>query len=416
MRKIFSIIFLLFFTSCNDEDELLKIDFPNILLIIADDLGNDALSGFNNNNSNPHTPTLDSLRMKGITFSNVWSSPVCSPTRAGLLTGKYGFKTNVLDAGDKLDENEISVQEKIDMVFNDTYSFGVIGKWHLSGTPTIASHPLNFNLDYYAGTIGGGVRSYYDYSIIENGNSYDENTYVTKKFTELAFKWIKSQSKPWFLWLSEIAPHTPFESPPQGTYSQNDLSTDLGKFKSSIESLDYYINQLFNEMDSDTKLNTLIIFLGDNGTDNSVLQGYPSRHGKGTLYEGGVRVPLIISGNEVKRIGSSDASLIQTLDIPALILNYIGGDALFADGESFIHLLSEESNHREFLFSESVNDNNEVFAVKNKNYKLLNKNGKEEFYYLGNNINERNDLLENLLNSNEKNNLEELREYYNSLK
>ena len=80
-------------------------------------------------------------------------------------------------------------------------------------------------------------------------------------------------------------------------------------------------------------------------------------------------------------------------------------------------MLSEESNHREYLFSESVNDNNEVFAVKNKNYKLLNKNGNEEFYYLGNNINERNDLLENLLNSriNEKNNLEELREYYNSL-
>ena len=122
--------------------------------------------------------------MKGITFSNVWSSPVCSPTRAGLLTGKYGFKTNVLDVGDKLDENEISIQEKIDMVFNDTYSFGVIGKWHLSGTPTIASHPLSFGLDYYAGTIGGGVKSYYDYSIIENGNSYDENTYVTKKFTD----------------------------------------------------------------------------------------------------------------------------------------------------------------------------------------------------------------------------------------
>ena len=79
-------------------------------------------------------------------------------------------------------------------------------------------------------------------------------------------------------------------------------------------------------------------------------------------------------------------------------------------------MLSDESDHREYLFSESVNDNNEVFAVKNKNYKLLNKNGDEEFYYLGNNINERNDLLENPLNSNQKNNLEELREYYNSLK
>ena len=406
MQKIFFILFLFFFISCNREEESSKINFPNILLIIADDLGIDAISGFNNNNSNPLTPTLDSLRMKGITFSNVWSSPICSPTRAGLLTGKYGFKTNVLNVGDKLDEKETSIQQKIDMVFNDIYSFGVIGKWHLSGTPTISSHPLNFGLDYYTGTIGGGVKSYYDYSIIENGNSYEENTYVTKKFTELSSQWIKSQSKPWFLWLSEIAPHIPFESPPQGTYSQNDLSTDLGKFKSSIESLDYYINQLFNAMD----------FLGDNGTDNSVLQGYPSRHGKGTLYEGGIRVPLIVSGKEVKRNGISDASLIQTFDIPALILNYIGGDVSFNDGESFFHLLSEEGNHREYLFSESLNNNNDVFAVKNNNYKLLNKNGKEEFYYVGDNIRETNNLLENTLNSNEKNNLEELRIFYNSLK
>ena len=416
MQKNFFIFFLFFFISCNREEESSKMNFPNILLIIADDLGNDAISGFNNNNSNPYTPTLDSLRMKGITFSNVWSSPICSPTRAGLLTGKYGFRTNVLNVGDKLDKKETSIQEKIDMVFNDIYSFGVIGKWHLSGTPTDASHPLNFGLDYYAGTIGGGVKSYYDYSIIENGNSYDENTYITKKFTELSSQWIKSQSKPWFLWLSEIAPHTPFESPPQGTYSQSDLSNDLGKFKSSIESLDYYINQLFNEMDLNTKLNTLIIFLGDNGTDNSVLQGYPSRHGKGTLYEGGIRVPLIISGKEVKRNGISDASLIQTFDIPALILNYIGGDVSFNDGESFFHLLSEVGNHREYLFSESLNNNNDVFAVKNNNYKLLNKNGTEEFYYLGDNIKETNNLLENALNLNQKNNLEELRMFYNSLK
>ena len=127
-------------------------------------------------------------------------------------------------------------------------------------------------------------------------------------------------------------------------------------------------------------------------------------------------MPLIISGKEVKRNGISDASLIQTFDIPALILNYIGGDVSFNDGESFFHLLSEVGNHREYLFSESLNNNNDVFAVKNNNYKLLNKNGTEEFYYLGDNIKETNNLLENALNLNQKNNLEELRMFYNSLK
>ena len=78
---------------------------PNVLLIIADDLGNDMLAGFNEYEINPLTPTLDSLRASGISFTNVWSSPICSPTRAGLISGQYGFRTGVLNAGDKLDES-----------------------------------------------------------------------------------------------------------------------------------------------------------------------------------------------------------------------------------------------------------------------------------------------------------------------
>ena len=110
---------------------------PNVLLIIADDLGNDMLAGFNDYEINPLTPTLDSLRASGISFTNVWSSPICSPTRAGLISGQYGFRTGVLNAGDKLDESTPSIQQKINEEIPGTYVHGVIGKWHLSGQPTV---------------------------------------------------------------------------------------------------------------------------------------------------------------------------------------------------------------------------------------------------------------------------------------
>ncbi len=136
------------FIGCNSRNKK-----PNVIFILVDDLGWNDL-GYTGSTFY-ESPNIDKFSNESFEFLSAYSaSPVCSPTRAGLLTGKYGFKTNVLDVGDKLDENEISIQEKIDMVFNDTYSFGVIGKWHLSGTPTIASD-VPFLLTSFPETING---------------------------------------------------------------------------------------------------------------------------------------------------------------------------------------------------------------------------------------------------------------------
>ena len=208
----------------------------------------------------------------------------------------------------------------------------------------------------------------------------------TEKFTNLASDWIETQVQPWFLWMTHVAPHTPYEVPPEGTYSQSDVSNPLGIYSASIESLDYYINQLIIGMDQLTKENTLFIFIGDNGTDNDILRGYSSSHGKGTLYEGGVRVPLIISGSHVSRKNAIDTSMIQSLDLTSLILDYIGISNTFEDSQSFLALLNSPGIHREYLYSESVNRKNSVYAVKNLKYKLLVKNENEEFYDLQENL------------------------------
>jgi len=390
--------------------------YPNILLIIADDLGNDMLAGFNEYEINPLTPTLDSLRASGISFTNVWSSPICSPTRAGLISGQYGFRTGVLNAGDKLDESTPSIQQKINEEIPETYVHGVIGKWHLSGQPTIREHPYSFGLDYFAGVIGGSVGSYYGYPLIVNNERNRSYVYATEQFTNLASDWIETQVQPWFLWMTHVAPHTPYEVPPEGTYSQSDVSDPLGMYLASIESLDYYINQLIKGMDQLTKENTLFIFIGDNGTDNDILRGYSSSHGKGTLYEGGVRVPLIISGSHVSRKNATDTSMIQSLDLTSLILDYIGISNTFEDSQSFLALLNSPGIHREYLYSESVNRKNSVYAVKNLKYKLLVKNENEEFYDLQENLLENENLLDNELTDLQQTNYEALKSYVFNLK
>lgn len=392
------------------------LGYPNILLIITDDLGNDMLAGFNDYEIIPITPTLDSLRSVGVSCTNVWSSPICSPTRAGLITGQYGFRTDVLNAGDLLDETTPSIQQRINEDFPDQYAHGVIGKWQLSGQPTIRDHPYSFGFDYFAAVIGGSVSSYTDYQIIIDQAVSRESTYATQKFTNLAADWIEAQSQSWFLWMTYIAPHTPYEVPLDDTYTQADISDNYGKYLASMESLDHYINQLIVGMEDDVKANTLFIFVGDNGTDNELLRGYSEDHGKGTVYEGGVRVPLIIAGPGVGRAGAFDNSMIQSLDLPALILNYMGGAGSFGDGKSFFPLLNTTGSHREYLYTESVNTNNSVYAVKNASYKLWIKNEREALCYHGENLREDENLLNTDLTDEAQTRYDALKNYVSVLK
>jgi len=215
--KTFKSYFFLFFIicACSTNEEVATIDTqepevesskPNILLIIADDMGLDATPGYNIGSVKPNMPTLQGLMSSGVKFNNLWSYPVCSPTRASMLTGKYGFRINVLKAGDVLSTSEVSIQKHLDNNSSE-YNHAVIGKWHLSSN---INHPNDMGIDYYSGLLSGGVQSYSNWNLTTNGQTSTSTEYTTSKFTDLAIDWKTNQTQPWFLWLAYNAPHTPF--------------------------------------------------------------------------------------------------------------------------------------------------------------------------------------------------------------
>ena len=216
--KIKTIIFVctLFFISA--QKFYSQNNTPNILLIIADDLGIDFTNGYQQNELMPTTPTLDSLRATGITYKNMWSSPSCAPTRAAIISGKYGIKTGLVRAPVNLDVSETSVFTMLNTVTNNAYAKALIGKWHLSN-PINFNHPQQHGVDYYEGLTTNAVNNYYNWEKLVNGVASNETEYLTTYFTNSAIQWINTQDKPWFLSLSHIAPHVPFHVPPDGLYS-----------------------------------------------------------------------------------------------------------------------------------------------------------------------------------------------------
>jgi arylsulfatase A-like enzyme len=167
MKKYFLLLVLgLFYTT------ILSAQQPNVLLIIADDMGNDAIEGFGVDIPNfPNTPNLNALKEEGITYRNAWATPICSPTRASIMSGKYGIKTGVMEVPGNLDLEHESLFTYIDRETNDAYSTAVIGKWHIS-SPINPNHPFEHGLDHYEGVIAGGVQDYYDWQKVENGRLY----------------------------------------------------------------------------------------------------------------------------------------------------------------------------------------------------------------------------------------------------
>ena len=254
--------------SAKPEDDIIQEEIPtptnslpNILLVIADDMGLDACPGYSLGTIKPNMPNLQNLINTGIRFNNVWSNPTCSPTRAGILTGKFGFRTGVTKVDDELSTSETSIQKFLDLNTNAGYSHALIGKWHLSKD---ANHPNNMGIDYYAGILNGTVQSYTNWNLNINGTTTISTEYTTTKLTDLAIDWVDSQTKPWFLWVAYNAPHTPFHVPPNNLHSQENLATDQGSidanplpyYMAALEALDTEMGRLINSMSQEEKDNT----------------------------------------------------------------------------------------------------------------------------------------------------------------
>ena len=382
-------------------------DKPNILLIIADDMGLDATPNFPEGTIKPNMPNLQALMDTGITFKNVWSYPVCSPTRASILTGKYGSKTGVLEVGNTINTTETSIQQFLDDGTSNAYASAVIGKWHLSNS---AEDPITMGIDYYAGLLTGGVQSYTNWNLTENGITSNSTEYTTSKFTDLAIEWVDKQPKPWFLWLAFNAPHTPFHLAPTNLHSQGNLLTDAASidanptpyYMSAIEAMDSEIGRFLSSLTIEERANTVIIFVGDNGTPNKVTQyPYSRSKSKNSLYQGGVNVPMVVSGVGVTRTNVQDAALISTTDLFSTIASLAGiSTSSRENSTSFYPLLTSSSaSTREYAYTE-ISNNGIGYAIRNATYKLIKyESGTEEFYKLTTDAYENSNLIGTTLSS-----------------
>jgi arylsulfatase B len=399
----------------------------NVVLIIADDLGTDYLGFYENHGDTAAMPNIRALLQRGVRFQNAWSNPICSPTRAGILTGRYSFRTGVGTAvGGVSGGPSLAMTEKTLPQLLETYQPNIakanIGKWHLHGSQ--AANLMNPNLlgyDHYSGLFIGTLPSYTNWSKVTNGVTSTVTTYATTETVNDAIAWTSAQTNPFFLWLAFNAPHSPFHLPPAGLHSYTNLSglaQDIAQnpeayYKASIEALDTEIGRLFASLKLQGKFdNTDFIFIGDNGDPQQTAQNANPARSKGTIYQAGVHVPMIIAGPSVTNPGRVSGALVNTVDLFSTIIEMFGyanwPSQIAADkpvdSKSLMPILTNTStSERAWAFTEvfkPITEAEDGKTMRNTDYKLLRfNNGAEAFYNLTLDPDESNNLLNNTLNS-----------------
>ncbi len=398
----------------------------NILLIISDDQGLDASAQYTYSNDVPNTPNLNSLASAGLVFANAWATPACTTTRASLITGLYPHNSNVTYVPAILTNEFQTLQQYLNTSSeSESYASAVFGKWHLAGGGNNLDHPSELGIQYYAGNIYN-MDDYFNWELTVNGEVETSTEYHTTKITDLAIDWIAQQQGPWFTWLAYSAPHSPFHLPPSNLHSRqlsgtpNDINGQpRNYYLAAIEAMDHEIGRLIDSLDDEQKANTLIIYIGDNGTPERVVDPlvYSAGHAKGSLYQGGIAVPLIISGADVTRENEREAQLVSVSDLFATIAQAAGGsETTLNDSNSFYPLLSDPSYAMPaFIFTEFESAQTTGWTVRSQTHKLIRyENGIEELFSLVNNFSEQ----ENIISSEEASVLEslaELRDYAESI-
>jgi len=344
--------------------------------VVLDDLGVDKVGAYHElppDADVPCTPHLDALAAEGMLFRRAWANPMCSPTRAQILTGRHAFRTGVGMVFDHaIPEPGLSPAERTLPRILEGYQSALVGKWHLSGpVPGALSHPLDCGFSSWAGTLFNiatpavalgaetppdcGARGPLGYSNWvkvapdpETGELRQgcTSTYATTDTVDDAIARAATLRAPWFLEVSFNAAHQPASVPPEALWPPEDcrskseeprflvnhtmiaaLDAELGRMLASIRALDPGV---------------IVIVLADNGTSVPAAQGargscFAPERSKGTLYESGVRVPLIVAGPGIAH-GESQA-LVAATDVYATLAELAGVVSTAEDSVSFVPAL-----------------------------------------------------------------------------
>ena len=306
----------------------------NVLILMADDVGVDSIGAYAEGANPPATPNIDSLAARGVLFRNAWSNPHCSPTRACVLTGRYSWRTGVgyaLFEGSSpqypvLGLEETTIPEMLDAQ-RSGYAHAHIGKWHLSDPRNGGAFGPNLaGWSHFAGMLAAHVRSYFSWPRTVNGVTTTSTTYATTQHVSDALSWIQSAPEPWVCHLSFTAAHWPYHAPPANLHSQNlaglvPSTTPIPFYKAMAEAIDAEIGRLLGSLGPTLLARTDVLFLGDNGTPQAVSEPpFVPSHAKGSPFEGGINVPLIVAGPSVGSPGREEPVLVAAVDLFATVL------------------------------------------------------------------------------------------------
>jgi arylsulfatase B len=380
MRRLFVLTVMLSAAPCSAGPQ------PNILFLVADDVGAEASSFYKlgGKSGTAKTPNLQRLAAAGLVFDNVWVNPMCSPTRATLLTGLYGHHTGVLVAGDVLAPSTTTIFDYIRKESPAKYDMAVFGKWHLGGNGGNIQHVRDMRVPNFRGFLGAQIMDYFKWTAWDGntGTSAPVTTYSTTALTDWAIAFIKQheatrQDDPWFVYVPYNAAHAPFQAPPQNLHSVNlgnlkpgDRSPTVPVYQAMIQAMDTEIGRLLAIVDLK---NTLVIYIGDNGTPANVKDGVTGVRGsKTSTYEGGARVPMVVAGAGVSRTGR-EAALIDGVDLYGTIAATAGIPVTRAnDGYSIRALFTQAgaSTGRTYSFTEFCTGAVARLAIRDGEYKL----------------------------------------------
>jgi arylsulfatase A-like enzyme len=303
---------------------------PNIIFIVGDDMGY-ADEGFQGCQDIP-TPHLDALAKASVRCTNGYvSGPYCSPTRAGLMTGRYqtrfGHEFNAGGAGSGLPVSETMIAARLKAA---GYATGLVGKWHLGSEPQF--HPQKRGFDEFFGFLGGAHDYFNDQGILRGTQQVDEKEYLTDAFGREAVEFIeRHKSGPFFLYLAFNAVHTPMQADDPRLMKFASISDKQRRtYAAMMSAMDDAIGRVRKKLDqAGIADNTLVTFISDNGgptmpgTTMNASSNKPLRGSKRTTLEGGIRVPFLVCWPEHVKPGVYEKPVIQ-LDLNATALTAAG--------------------------------------------------------------------------------------------
>lgn len=286
-----------------------------------------------NGNTLVETPVLNRLKRESLSFERFYVCPLSAPTRAEMLTGRYFLRTGVSSVTrgyENMRGEEVTLAE---VLKDNGYSTGCFGKWH--NGRYWPQHPNRQGFDEFVGFPVGHLGYYFDGPFLNNDEEIISEGYTTDFFTGKALGFIeKNRDHPFLCYLSYNVPHSPFQVPEEyfARYFSRGLDSTLSSVYGMVSNMDYNIGRVIAKLDEqDLKDNTIIIFLSDNGPNTQRFNG-SMKGRKGSVDEGGIRVPFYISLPGKIKPGSTD-QLAQDIDIMPTLLGMTGIE--FKPAENF---------------------------------------------------------------------------------